>query len=131
MTISSWIIFGILTIVVLSIGASIIAALDLERFGIIVVIIICLLIIVGIFFGMRWYHTNTAAGQRALVDQKSDLSNGMDRIINVYTANGDLIATYEGRIDIDVNDGGYLKFDFEGKRYIYYNCFIESIADIE
>lgn len=55
----------------------------------------------------------------------------MNRIINVYTANGDLIATYEGRINIDANDGWYVKFEFEGKRYIYYNCFIESIANIE
>lgn len=30
----------------------------------------------------------------------------------------------------DVN-GGYVKFDFNGKRYIYYNCFVESIADID
>lgn len=34
-------------------------------------------------------------------------------------------------IDIDTNDGGYVKFDFNGKRYIYYNCFVESIADID
>ena len=92
---------------------------------------ICILLIAGVFFGMRWYFNNTASGQRALIDQKSNLSNGMDRIINVYTANGDLIATYEGQIDIDTNDGGYVKFDFEGKRYIYYNCFIETIAEIE
>lgn len=41
------------------------------------------------------------------------------------------LATYEGKIDIDTNDGGYVKFDFNGKRYIYYNCFVESIADID
>lgn len=40
------------------------------------------------------------------------------------------LATYEGKIDIDTNNGGYVKFDFNGKRYIYYNCFVESIADI-
>lgn len=33
--------------------------------------------------------------------------------------------------DIATNDGGYVKFDFNGKRYIYYNCFVESIADID
>lgn len=47
-----------------------------------------------------------------------------------YTADGDVIATYQGKIDIDTNDGGYVKFDYDGKRYIYYNCFVESIADI-
>ncbi len=32
-------------------------------------------------------------------------------------------------IDIETNDGGYVKFDFDGKRYIYYNCFVETIAE--
>lgn len=35
------------------------------------------------------------------------------------------------KIDIAQNDGGYVKFDFEGKRHIYYNCFVETIANIE
>ena len=53
------------------------------------------------------------------------------RTITVYTADGKELATYEGKIDIETNDGGYVKFDFNGKRYIYYNCFVESIADID
>lgn len=53
------------------------------------------------------------------------------RSITVYTADGEVIATYSGKIDIDTNDGGYVKFDLDGKRYIYYNCFVESIADID
>lgn len=53
----------------------------------------------------------------------------MNRIINVYTADGKIIASYEGRIDIETNDGGYVKFDYDGKRYVYYNCFVETIAD--
>jgi len=31
-----------------------------------------------------------------------------------FLANRDIIATYTGKIDIDQNDGGYVKFDFEG-----------------
>ena len=58
-------------------------------------------------------------------------NGGMQRTITVYTADGKELATYEGKIDIDINDGGYVKFDFNGKRYIYYNCFVESIADID
>lgn len=80
-----------------------------------------------------WYALvlqNTASGQRALVDQESELSNGMERVIRVYTANGDLIAEFEGKIDIEGNDGGYVLFDYDGKRYTYYNCFVESIAEI-
>ena len=47
------------------------------------------------------------------------------------TADGKKLATYEGKIDIETNDGGYVKFDYKGKRYMYYNCFVESIADID
>ena len=66
----------------------------------------------------------------AVVDAKSNLNGGLNRTVTVYTADGDVIATYQGKIDIDTNDGGYVKFDYDGKRYIYYNCFVESVADI-
>lgn len=68
--------------------------------------------------------------QRQLVDIKSDFGNGLERTINVYTSDGEIIASYSGKIDIETNDGGYVKFDLDGKRYIYYNCFVETIADI-
>lgn len=74
--------------------------------------------------------TGCASCGRAWVDLKSDVGGGLDRVINVYTANGDLIAQYEGKIDLEMTEGGYVKFDYNGKRYIYYNCFVESIADI-
>lgn len=83
-----------------------------------------------IYVGMHWYFNSTASGQRALIDQKSELGGGIERVINVYTANGDLMATYEGKIDIEGNDGGYVLFDYQGHRYTYYNCFVESIAVI-
>lgn len=88
------------------------------------------LCVVGIFGGLRWYFTSTASGIRAVTDQKAELQNGLERTINIYTANGDLIATYTGKIDLEDNDGGYVLFEYEGKRYTYYNCFVESIADI-
>ena len=73
--------------------------------------------------------SSCASWDRAVTDIKSDFGGGLNRTIKVYTANGDLMAEYSGKIDIDMNDGGYIKFDYNGKRYIYYNCFIESIAD--
>lgn len=126
MTIGGWILFGILAFFILGIGLMFMIMEDSKiSFPISIVITIPILI------GMLWYYGNTASGQRALVDEKSELNNGIERVINVYTANGDMIASYEGKIDIDTNDGGYVKFDFQGKRYIYYNCFIETIADID
>lgn len=75
--------------------------------------------------------TACSSWKRATVDIKSDFGGGLNRTINVYTANGDLLATYTGKIDIEETEGGYVKFDFDGKRYIYYNCFVETIADID
>ena len=77
------------------------------------------------------FLTGCASCNRRMIDIKSEFSGGLDRVINVYTANGDLIAHYEGKIDIADADGGYVKFDKDGKRYIYYNCFIETIANID
>ena len=74
-----------------------------------------------------WEYCQRAEGYGS---QQSDLGNGLDRIVRVYTATGDIIAEFEGKIDIEGNDGGYVLFDYEGKRYTYYNCFVESIAEI-
>lgn len=74
--------------------------------------------------------TGCSTIDRTVANIKSDISGGLQRTITVYTADGKKIANYEGKIDIDTNNGGYVKFDFDGKRYIYYNCFVETIADI-
>lgn len=73
--------------------------------------------------------TGCASLDRFVTDIKSDVGDGLNRTITVYTANGDIIAEYEGKIDIEESEGGYVKFDLNGKRYIYYNCFVETIAD--
>ena len=129
MTVGGWIIFGLLSIFVIAMVVC--AALLIDRtYATIISIVIGIILIVFILFGLLWYYKNTAAGQRELVDQRSNFNNGLERTITVYTATGDVIAQYHGQIDIEGNDGGYVIFDFEGKRYMYYNCFVESIADI-
>lgn len=72
-----------------------------------------------------------ASWDRMMVDVKSDVGGGLERTINIYTADGELMQTYSGKIDLEMSEGGYVKFDLDGKRYIYYNCFVESIADID
>lgn len=130
MPIGAWIIVAFLCApVIMFAGAFVLDANNMSTR--ILAILIAILIIGAIVGGFLWYYNNTAAGQRAMVDQKSNFGNGLERTVTIYTANGDVIATYTGLIDIDTNDGGYVKFDFEGKRYIYYNCFVESIAVID
>lgn len=134
MTIVGWIVFVVLSLAIFAVGFSIfIAAFNSykkPKLKAAITAVVTLVLIAALLFGMLWYFNNTASGKRALVDQKSNFNNGIDRVITIYTANGDLIATYSGKIDIETNDGGYIKFDFEGKRYIYYNCFVECIAEI-
>lgn len=130
MTVGGWFLFSFLAVIIVLVAIVVVMACD-NKFTTCLTIILAAILIFVTLFGMLWYFNNTASGQRALVDQKSEFRNGIDRIINVYTADGDLIASYNGKIDIETNDGGYVKFDFEGKRYIYYNCFVESIAEIE
>ena len=60
-------------------------------------------------------------------DIKSDACGGLDRILTVYTAHGEVMARYEGRIDLAKTESGIVKFDLNGIRYIYYNCFVEVI----
>ena len=131
MTSGGWIIFGFGVVLIGLVGLGAVAEFNFSKNSIIVTTFVCILVILALLFVMLWYYNNTADGQRAMIDQKSNLDNGLERTITIYTADGNIIATYTGKIDIETNDGGYIKFDFEGKRYIYYNCFVESIAVIE
>ena len=130
MTIFGWAVFGIIAFCI-GVGC-LMFALDMhDKKCSIGAAVVAFVLIVAVYGGLRWYFQNTASGQRALVDQKSELANGLERTITVYTADGNIIAEYTGNIDIEGNDGGYVLFDFDGKRYTYYNCFVESIAELD
>ena len=129
MTIGGWIVFALIG-GFLILGAVFGAVVCENIVARITIPILCIIATIGLLIGMLWYYGNTASGQRAMVDQQSDIGNGLERVIRVYTANGEIIAEFEGKIDIEGNDGGYVLFDYEGKRYTYYNCFVESIAEI-
>ena len=55
----------------------------------------------------------------------SDIAGGLYRIANVYSSDRKLIATYEGKIDIDNNTNGSIMFDLNGKWCVYYNAIVE------
>lgn len=88
--------------------------------------IVAVVVVLALAIGLM---TGCASVDRFKTDVKSEINDGLQRTITVYTANGDVIAKYEGKIDIQESDGGYVKFDYNGKRYIYYNCFVETIAE--
>lgn len=68
-----------------------------------------------------------ASTARTCKSCESNMNYGLDRIVNVYSLDGTLIATYEGKIDIDDNENGSIMFDLDGKRYVYYNAIVEVI----
>jgi len=69
----------------------------------------------------------TAEFQREIKTAQSNWTGGLDRILTVYNYNGEVLATYDGKIDIQDSEGGKVLFDFEGKRVIYYNMPISVI----
>lgn len=68
-----------------------------------------------------------ASTARSCKSCQSDMNGGLYRIVNVYSLDGKLIASYEGKIYIDDNSNGSIMFDLDGKRYVYYNAIIEVI----
>ncbi len=68
-----------------------------------------------------------ASCSRDLKSCSSDINGGLYRTVNVYSLDGKLLATYEGKVDIDDNENGSVMFDLDGKRYVYYNAIIEII----
>lgn len=138
MTIKGWAIFGIVTacVIVFTAVAFLFVNENMARskkriFTSLGVVLVAGSLIIGAFAGLHWYYTETAEGRRAVIDQQSNINNGLERTINILNADGEGIRTYTGVIDIEGNDGGYVVFDYNGRRYTYYNCYLESIADIE
>lgn len=70
--------------------------------------------------------TGCASWERTKKNWKSDVGDGLYRKVNVYSYDGKLIATYEGKLDLQENEGKVL-FDLDGKRYVYYNALVEVI----
>ena len=54
-----------------------------------------------------------ASCSRDLKSCRSDINGGLYRIINVYSLDGKLLATYKGKIDIDDNENGSVMFDLD------------------
>lgn len=49
----------------------------------------------------------------------SEISNGMNRTVVLYDYEGDELARWEGRIDLQVSEeGGHIVFDQDGKRTV-------------
>lgn len=85
-------------------------------------VIVAIVLVAVLWTGLFWYYNNTASGARAIKDQQSNFNNGIERRIVVKDYSGNIIAEYEGKMDIETNNENYILFDDEeGKRHIIYN----------
>ena len=82
-------------------------------------------VVVGLFSLLGL--TGCASLERGCKSFSSDLNGGLERVVKVYSLDGDLLAVHEGLIDIDDNTNGSIMFDLNGKRYVYYNAIVEVI----
>lgn len=128
MTIGCWVGFITISLIILLTGGLVFHEYCASIYSKVLTVIVCLILIAVTYGGFRFYMS-TASGQRAILDEKSELQNGIQRTVTIYTANGEIMAQYKGKIDLEANDGGIVKFDYKGKRYVYYNCFVECISE--
>ena len=88
------------------------------------------LIIIGIIVAIGACCYNSQSFRRMGKDIKSNFGGGLDRTVTVYTADGETLKTYRGKIDLESTEGGIVKFDLNGQRIMYYNCYVEVIENI-
>lgn len=82
--------------------------------------VIGLLISILFWGGCFFYFNHTEAGKRAMKSQDANLNGGITRQVLVYDMNGDLIAEYTGKFDVDYSDERIMFDDENGQRHIIY-----------
>ena len=130
MLIGQWILLGIIFVIGVVISCVAFTG-DSYAGGIIAILVTVILIgsLVGLFL---WYNSSTASGIRAVKDQQSELGNGIDRTIIVTAEDGREIYRYEGRCDIETNNGNYILFENANKkRVIIYRGVQDTILIVE
>ena len=67
---------------------------------------------------------------RSCKDMDSNFNGGLHRTVKVYTYDGDLVAEYSGKFDIETDNKTYILWDDEyGKRHIIYYTNFNIIID--
>lgn len=69
--------------------------------------------------------TQRASIGRGIKNLNSEMSGGLERTVEVYDYSGDLLKTYEGKVDVQTTEtGNKVLFDLDGKRYVFYNAIV-------
>lgn len=62
------------------------------------------LMIIILIIGGLFMTTGCASWNSNVKDWQSEFGNGLNRVVKVYSMDGKLLETYEGRIDIEYDD---------------------------
>lgn len=72
----------------------------------------------------------TEGFERTMKDINSDYNGGLNRTVKVYDIDGELVAEYSGKFDIETDHSTYILWDDEyGKRHIVYFSTFNIIID--
>jgi len=121
MTIGAWVGFIFCAILLIGFGILIGACVGGgDTKGCVIGGLIGIILTIFLFMGMFWYYNNTASGARALKSQKSNFTNGIERVVKVYSMDGKVLQKYEGKFDIEYDDDRILFDDENGLRHVIY-----------
>ena len=97
-------------------------AKDFESKFAIVVGVVCAVFTIAGCLGITLWQLNSESGKRALKTQQSNLNGGIVRTVKIFDMEGDEIAKYEGKFDVEHESGdNRIMFDDEnGKRHVVY-----------
>lgn len=122
-TLWNWIALIVMLVLFGGVGAGFTYGSTYKAKPTIIAALVGILVAILIFVGMGIYNTHTESGKRAVKTWESEKSGGLNRIVHVYDMEGDEIATYKGKFDVEENaDAGIVKvkFDLNGERHIIY-----------
>ena len=83
--------------------------------------LITVLVLIGIFALVCVLTGCGASFERSVKDFQSEYTGGLKRTVTAYSATGEKIGEWNGKIDVEMSDNK-VKFDLDGKRTIIYNA---------
>lgn len=121
-TLLDWIIFGAVFVCMACVIMGMFVNEVKAKYKIIALVIEAILL-AAMIGGCAAYHTKTESGKRSLKTWQSETTGGIDRTVTVYDINGEEVAKYTGRFDVEESSQEgvvKIKFDCNGKRHIIY-----------
>lgn len=70
---------------------------------------------------------HTEGGKRWKKDLQSEFDGGLQRTITIYNQDGEILKSYEGKMDIQSNEGNKIAFVMDSVKYIIYKGDFDTV----